>query len=352
MKIDYAKYIIANKAFMKTPSFDDTTNENLTNIKSVLITDGVHPKLITGFEQVGFQCDYHPDISLSKVKSIIHQYDGVIINSKIIVDEDFLDRAIKLKFIGRLGSGMEIINQSYARKKGVAVFSAPEGNSNAVAEHALGMLLALANNFRKGDGEVRQMIWDREANRGFEVMGKTFGIIGFGHTGSQFAKKLVGLGVNVLAYDKYKPEGYALDYGFVTETTPERIFAEADIVSLHLPLNTETRHLANYAWMQQFKKSIVLINTSRGNVIPTVDLIQGLEKGIIRGACLDVFENEKPHTFSENENKLFSRLYEFDNVILSPHVAGWTVESLERLADVLLNKIKDFLNKTQPLSVE
>jgi D-3-phosphoglycerate dehydrogenase len=333
---------------MKKPSFDDNVNENQTNIKSVLITDGVHPKLISGFEQLGFACHYLPNIALSEVKNIIFQYDGLIINSKIIVDEDFLDRAVKLKFIGRLGSGMEIINLPYARKKGVAVFSAPEGNCNAVAEHAVGMLLAFANNFRKSDGEVRQMIWDREANRGFEIMGKTVGIIGFGHTGSQFAKKLAGFGVEVLAYDKYKPQGYALDFGFVKETTAEAIFEKADIVSLHLPLNPETRHLANYGWMEQFKKPIVLINTSRGNVIPTEDLIKGLETGIVRGACLDVFENEKPHTFSEGEKAVFNQLYQFENVILTPHVAGWTLESLERLTTVLLTKIGDFLKTSQP----
>lgn len=323
-----------------------------TNEKKVLITDRVHQKLIKGFTALDFSYDYFPKITLDKVKTIIHNYDGIIINSKIIVDEDFLDKAVRLKFIGRLGSGMEIINQPYARKKGIAVFSAPEGNCNAVAEHALGMLLALANNFRKGDREVRQMIWEREANRGFEIMGKTVGIIGFGHTGSQFAKKLVGLGVRVLAYDKYKPTGYALDYGFVKETTLEHIFEEADIISLHLPLNPETKHLANYDWMKRFKKPIVLINTSRGNVIPTEDLIQGLEEKIIRGACLDVFENEKPPTFSEAEKVVFNRLYEFENVILTPHVAGWTIESLERLTTVLLNKITKFLENTQPFVKE
>lgn len=334
---------------MESPSLQHNRNRP-TDTKCVLVTDGVHPKLIEGFVALGFSYDYYPKIKLEKVKSIIHNYDGIIINSKIIVDKDFLDKAIRLKFIGRLGSGMEIINQPYARKKGVAVFSAPEGNCNAVAEHALGMLLALANQFRKGDREVRQMIWQREANRGFELMGKTVGIIGFGHTGSQFAKKLAGLGVQVLAYDKYKAAGYALDYGFVTETTPEEIFENADIVSLHLPLNPETKHLADYEWMSKFKKSIVLINTSRGNVIPTKDLIRGLEEGIIRGACLDVFENEKPLTFSESEKEVFNRLYEFENVILTPHVAGWTVQSLERLAAVLLRKITNFLEKNQPFA--
>lgn len=335
---------------MESPSLHNVSRNRPSDDKKVLITDGVHPKLIEGFVALGFHYDYHPKITLDKVKVIIQDYDGIIINSKIIVDKAFLDKAVRLKFIGRLGSGMEIINQPYARQKGVAVFSAPEGNCNAVAEHALGMLLAFANSFRKGDREVRQMIWEREANRGFEIMGKTVGIVGFGHTGSQFAKKLSGMGVKVLAYDKYKPEGYALDYGFVREATPEQIFEEADIVSLHLPLNPETKYLANYDWMSKFKKSIVLINTSRGNVIPTADLIRGLEAGIIRGACLDVFENEKPHTFSEAEKAVFNRLYEFENVILTPHVAGWTVESLERLAMVLLTKITNFLAETQPFA--
>ena len=337
---------------MESPSLQNVSRNRPTDGKKVLVTDGVHPVLIEGFVALGFSYDYYPKITLDKVKAIIQDYDGIIINSKIIVDEEFLNKAVLLKFIGRLGSGMEIINQPYARKKGVAVFSAPEGNCNAVAEHALGMLLALANKFRKGDREVRQMIWQREANRGFEIMGKTVGIIGFGHIGSQFAKKMTGMGVKVLAYDKYKPEGYALDYGFVTETTPEQIFENADIVSLHLPLNPETKHLANYQWMSKFKKSIVLINTSRGNVIPTTDLIRGLEEGIIRGACLDVFENEKPSTFSETEKAVFSRLYEFENVILTPHVAGWTIQSLERLATVLLTKITNFIEETQPFANE
>ena len=332
---------LSSSRISRNPSFGE---------KKVLITDKVHPKLFSGFEALGFEYDYNPDIRLEEVRTIIQDYDGIIINSKIIVDEGLLDKAVRLKFIGRLGSGMEIINQPYARQKGVAVFSAPEGNSNAVAEHALGMLLAFANNFRKGDREVRQMIWEREANRGFEIMGKTVGIIGFGHTGSQFAKKLAGLGVEVLAYDKYKAAGYALDYGFVKETTMEHIFEAADIVSLHLPLNEETKHLADYDWMTQFKKSIILINTSRGNVIPTSDLIRGLEEGVVRGACLDVFENEKPDSFSDTERSVFEQLYELENVILTPHVAGWTVESLERLAMVLLDKITRFLDETQPFS--
>jgi D-3-phosphoglycerate dehydrogenase len=325
------------------PTFQPKIATDGTTVKKVLITDYVHQTLLDGFEALGFVCDYDQNITLEQVRSLIHDYDGLIINSKIIVDAAFLDSAVKLQFIGRLGSGMEIVDLPYARHKGVAVFSAPEGNCNAVAEHALGMLLAFFNHFRRADREVRAMVWQREANRGVELMGKTVGIIGFGHTGQQFAKKLSGMGVSVLAYDKYKPKGYALDYGFVTEATPEQIFEMADIVSLHLPLTPETRHLANDAWLQKFKKNILIINTSRGNVIPTKTLIEGLESGKLIGACLDVFENEKPQTFTETEKQLFQRLYEFENVLLTPHVAGWTVESLERLATVLFEKIKLFL---------
>lgn len=318
-------------------------NEAMT--KAVLITDKVHECLISGLVGLGFRCDYLPDSTLAAVREMVGNYDGIVINSKIIVDESFLQRAKKLQFIGRLGSGLEIIDLQAARARGVAVFSAPEGNCNAVAEHALGMLLALANNFRKGDREVRQFVWEREENRGFEIAGQTVGIVGFGHTGRQFAKKLSGLGVQVLAYDKYLPKGYALDFGFVKEATIEEIVAQASILSLHLPLTAETKHWANFELLQRFRQPIVLLNTSRGNVIPTADLVRALELGIVRAAGLDVFENEKPQTMTDEERKLFGRLYGFDNVLLTPHVAGWTHESLERLATVLLQKISAYLQK-------
>ncbi len=307
-------------------------------MKKVLITDGVHDLLIKGFEKEGFQVDYNPNISLSEVKSIIGEYQGAIINSKIIVDREMLDKATKLKFIGRLGSGMEIIDQPYAKEKGVAVFSAPEGNRNAVAEHALGMLLSLANNLNQGDREVRDFHWDREKNRGFEIMGKTIGIIGFGHTGSCFAKKLSGMGMRILAYDKYKYD-YTYPFDYVEKTDLKTIQKESDIISFHLPLTNETKHFVNKNFISQCKKGVVLINTSRGNVIKTEDLILSLEDGSIGGAGLDVFENEKPHTFTVEEKQQYSKLYQFDNVVLSPHVAGWTLESKQKLAKTLLTKI-------------
>ncbi len=311
-------------------------------MKKVLITDGVHPLLIEGFEKEGFTCDYQTTITLEEVHQIVADYEGLIINSKIIVDKRMLDNGLRLKFIGRLGSGMEIIDQEYAKEKGVHVFSAPEGNQNAVAEHALGMLLALANNFLQADAEVRAKDWNREKNRGFEIMGKTIGLIGFGHTGSSFAKKLEGCGVKVLAYDKYKTD-YTEGFSYVEQSTTEKIVHDADIISLHLPLTKETHHIIDDQFLEKCKNGVILINTSRGKCIKTESLLKGLTSGKIGGACLDVFENEKTATFSEIEHRNYDQLYTFKNVILSPHVAGWTHESKERLSSVLLSKIKTIL---------
>ena len=305
---------------------------------TVLVTDKVHPLLLEGFQKAGFEYDYRPKVSLDIVREIIQDYEGLIINSKILVDRYLLDKAVKLKFVGRLGSGMEIVDQAYAKEKGVFVASAPEGNRNAVGEHALGMLLALANNFLKGDREVRKKHWDRQSNRGFELMGKTIGIIGFGHAGNSFAKKLAGMDVKILSYDKYKAY-YAEGSNYIREVEMQEIFDKADILSLHLPLTKETENLVDDAFINKFAKDIILINTSRGNVVNTRSLINGLKSGKIKGACLDVFENEKPHLFTDNEHEMYNELYEFDNVLLTPHVAGWTIESLERLARIVLEKI-------------
>ena len=195
-------------------------------------------------------------------------------------------------------------------KKVVAVLSAPEGNCNAVAEQALGMLLTLANNLLKADREVRQKIWQREQNRGFEILGKTVGIIGFGHTGSAFAKKLSGMGVEILAFDKYKTN-YTADYPYVIESEMETIFNKADIISFHLPLTAETKHLADEVFIKKCKKGVIFINTSRGQVIKTTDLVAGLFSGNVGGACLDVFENEKPNSYSDEEKQQFDRLFSF-----------------------------------------
>jgi D-3-phosphoglycerate dehydrogenase / 2-oxoglutarate reductase len=312
-------------------------------MKRVLITDDCHPLLKDGLKELGFECDDQPDISYADTCRIIGAYQGLIINSKILVNATFLDAATQLRFVARLGSGMEIVDREYAAQKGVAVLSSPEGNRNAVAEQALGMLLAWSNNLLRSDREVRRMEWHREANRGWEIDGKTIGIIGFGHTGSRFARKLAGFDARVLAYDKYKTE-YTRDYPRVHRASgPEQIQQEADIISLHLPLTPETRHYFNKAFIDQCKTGVVLINTSRGSCVDTAALVAALESGKMGGACLDVFENEKPATYSEAEKVLFERLAKLDNVVLSPHVAGWTHESKRLLAEILLNKIKEVL---------
>lgn len=304
----------------------------------VLITDGVHPLLIEGLTAGGYYCDYMPSISLEEVRAIIQNYQGIIINSKITVDRSFLDKATQLKFIGRLGSGLEIIDLEYAKIKQVAVHRAPDGNCDAVAEHAMGMLLSLAINLRRSDQQVRQKNWQREQNRGWELMGKTVGIIGFGYTGVALAKRLAGFGVRVLVYDKYK-SNYAKEMPHVIESDMEQIQGEADVLSLHLPSTPETKGMVGTDYWKCFRKPLVLINTSRGNIVQTKALLEALDSGQVLGACLDVFENEKPITYTEKENLLYQDLFARENVLVTPHIAGWTVESKERLADLLLDRI-------------
>ncbi len=306
---------------------------------SVLITDDCHPILKEGLEQMGWQCDFLPEITPEETRARVSEYEGLVINSKILVNQDFLNAAVKLRFVARLGSGMEIVDREYAAKRGVKVWSSPEGNRNAVAEQALGMLLGLANNLPRADREVRQNTWRREANRGWEIKGKVLGIVGFGHTGSQFARKLAGMEMEILAFDKYKPKGFASQMPWVQEVNLTEIQERSDVISLHLPLTAETKHFIDAPFIQKCKQGFVLINTARGHCVYTSDLVEALKSGQIGGACLDVFENEKPQTFTEKEKALYGQLHLLENVVLSPHIAGWTQESKRLLAEVLLEKI-------------
>ena len=320
------------------------------SMERILITDAVHPLLIEKFRGLGYEVDYQPDILYEEVKDIIDQYVGLIINSKILVDKEFIDKSTKLIFIGRLGSGMEIINQVYAKEKGIAVFNSPEGNRNAVAEHAFAMLLALNNHLIQADKEVKAGIWNREENRGFELEGKTIGIIGYGHTGKSFSAKFCGWNTKLLVHDKYLNSFTDLNLN-LHEASKEQIIAEADIISLHLPLTVETLHYVNEEFLSRMKKNAVLINTSRGKIINTKDLVKILDEGHLRGVCLDVFENENPKIYTGEEKKLYAQLLNFKNIIATPHVAGWTFESKEKLSMVLFEKIKSFLdNLNQGLS--
>jgi D-3-phosphoglycerate dehydrogenase len=302
-----------------------------------LITDDVHPLLIEQLQQMGYEVDFRPNTTFEETLETIAPYDGLIINSKIFCGDELLAKAPKLKWVGRLGSGMEVIDTKACDAKGVKYFNSPEGNRNAVAEHALGLLLNLLNNITKSNNEVKAGKWIREPNRGEELSGKTIGIIAFGNTGQAFAKVLRGFDVKVLVYDKYK-KGFGTD--FVKESTAEEIFAEVDIVSLHLPLTEETKYMANETFFSSFKKPICLVNTSRGKVLQTTALIDALRSGKVKAAALDVLENEKINQLNSDERKWFDDLIKNDQVILTPHIAGWTHESKRKIAEVVVERVR------------
>ena len=304
----------------------------------VLITDDVHPYLIEGLTSLGYAVDDYPRISMDETLQRIRPYTGLIVNSKIRVDDRLLDQAPHLEWVGRLGSGLDIFDLPACAGHKVAVINSPEGNANAVAEHALGMLLALQNNLLRADREVRQFDWNREDNRGMELAGKRMGIYGFGNNGSQFARKLAGMEMEVWAYDKYK-NNYLGEFPYVAEKQMEDMFA-CEIISLHLPLTTETHHLVDAQFLGQCRPGTILINTSRGAIVKTADLVKALEAGQLQGACLDVFENEKPATMMEEEKAMYRRIFALDQVVLSPHIAGWTHESKFKIARVLVDKIR------------
>ena len=305
----------------------------------ILITDKVHPLLVEGLTDIGFEVNYDTSVDMTTLGAIIGLYDGIIINSKIKMYQEMIDLGTKLRFIGRLGSGMEIIDVKYASSKGILAFNTPEGNRNAVAEHAIGMMLALNNRLCIANQQVRNFIWQREDNRGFELKGKTMGIIGLGNTGESLAKKMSSWDINVISYDKYRKD-YGPDLDFVRKVNLEDILNESDIITLHLPLTKETHHLVDMDFLQKCRKRPMLVNTSRGEIVKTKDLLTALDNKIIFGACLDVFENEKVETYTRDEKEMYDQLFLHKNLIVSPHIAGWTKESLEEIARLVLQKIK------------
>lgn len=305
----------------------------------VLFIDTVHSILEKRLTKSGFSCIDGTKWSKEECIKILPEMDGIVVRSRFPMDEEFLKQGKQLKFIARSGAGMENIDLSYTENNNIQCFNAPEGNRNAVGEHALGMLLSLFNNLNKGDEEVRNGVWDREGNRGIELDGKTVGIIGYGNNGNAFAKKLSGFDVTVLTYDKYK-ENYGNQYA--TEATMEDIFNKADVLSFHIPQNEETMFLADQDYFDSFTKSIYVINLARGKIVRTAALLTGLNTGKIRGACLDVLEFESASfekTLSSDNNSEFNALLLSDKIIFSPHVGGWTQESYFKLSDVLADKI-------------
>lgn len=306
----------------------------------ILITEVVHPILAQMLGEAGYDCTHLEKTTYDEIESIIGDYIGLVVRSKIKVDSALIKRGSRLQFIGRTGSGMELIDTQYAQQCGITCLNSPEGNCDSVAEQAVGMLLAILHNIVKSDRELRQHLWQRLENTGSELLGKTVGIVGYGNTGSAFARRLQGFGVDVLAYDKYKT-GYSNNW--VRETDMHAIFSKADILSLHIPLTSETRHLVNSAFIERFAKPIYLINTSRGEVVNTLDVLRALDSGQLKGAAFDVFENEELHQFSEADWQWYESLVRRNNVVLTPHTAGVSQESAYKMAFILGKKILNFL---------
>jgi D-3-phosphoglycerate dehydrogenase / 2-oxoglutarate reductase len=315
----------------------------MTKTINILFIDDVHPFLLENLENLSVNCVDGTSYSKGEIIKQIHQFEGIVVRSRIQLSEVILSKASNLLFIARAGAGMESIDVSYTEKNNIACFNSPEGNRNAVGEHALGMLLSLTNKLCTANAQVKKGIWDREENRGMEIDGKTIGIIGYGNMGSAFAKNLSGFDVNCIAYDKYKNN---FSDNYVKEVSMNEVFETADILSLHVPLTEETKHLVNKNYLQQFKKEIILINTARGPILNTKDLVEALKTKKILAAALDVLEYEKSSFEKlgvENLPEEFDYLSKAENVILTPHVAGWTKESKKKHAEVLFEKIKEFL---------
>ncbi|MFP4447686.1 MAG: NAD(P)-dependent oxidoreductase [Bacteroidales bacterium] len=307
---------------------------------NILIIDTVHEILIKKLRDTGFSVDYIPHIDENEIENIIHQYSGLILRSKLKIGPKLIDKGSRLKFIARVGAGMENIDIKYAKTQGIICFNSPEGNRDAVGEQAVGMLLSIMNNICKANSEVKKGIWDREGNRGVELKNRTVGIIGYGNMGSAFAEKLSGLGCNIISYDKYK---FNFSNHFTKEVTLQQLFDETDILSIHVPLTPETHYMVNHKFINSFRKPIYIVNTARGKIINTKDLTKNLKNGKVLGAALDVLEIEKS-TFEEINNKeefpsYYKELTSLDNVILTPHVAGWTEESNRKLSEIIANKI-------------
>jgi D-3-phosphoglycerate dehydrogenase len=306
---------------------------------NILFIDSVHPLLQKELEAKGFSCHLKYEWSREKIGEELPNFDGVVIRSRIKLDKELIDKGTKLKFIARAGAGMENIDVPYAESKGIKCLPSAEGNRDAVGEHALGMLLCLFNNICRADRQVRDGIWIREGNRGVELQGKTVGIIGYGNMGSAFAQRLKGFDCTVLAYDKYK-KNYS--DGFIKESTLETLFEKTDVLSIHLPLTEETKYIIDGPFLENFKKNIYFINTSRGKQVKTDDLVTCMKSGKVLGACIDVLEYESLSFEGLDKSKLpesFGYLTESDRVVLTPHIAGWTHESNEKISATLAKKI-------------
>jgi D-3-phosphoglycerate dehydrogenase len=307
-------------------------------MKKVLIIDEMHESISSMLEEIAYQPTYLPTITRQEILDIIGDFEGIIIRSKTNIDKEILNKATNLKFIGRAGAGIDLIDIKEVEKRKIILFNAPEGNRDALAEHTIGLLLALTNNIVKADKQVRGFHWERESNRGHEIGNLTVGLFGYGNMAQAFAKRLSSFGCKVLAYDKYKTN-YANE--FAQESTIEEIQEKANILSLHTPLTSETNGYINLSFFQKFKNNIWFLNTSRGEIAPIRDVLTLLETGKIRGASLDVLQKEKFNLLTTEEKITYELLFKQPNVIFSPHVAGWSFESYLKINEVLVTKIKN-----------
>jgi D-3-phosphoglycerate dehydrogenase len=303
----------------------------------ILIIDEMHESIIPLLNELNLEVNYMPKINRQEIISIIENYEGLIVRSKTNIDAELLKNGKKIKFIARAGAGVDNVEVEELEKRKILLINAPEGNRDALAEHAIGMLLSLFNKINTADQEVRNGKWDREGNRGVELMGKTIGIIGFGNMGKAFAKRLSSFGCEILAYDAEK-SGFSNDH--VQEVSLDTLKEKSQILSLHIPLNVENRGYINHEFLSGFRKLDYIINTSRGEVLILKDLLKLLNSGEIKGAALDVLENEKINALNPNELFVFQELTKLRQVLFTPHIAGWSFESYEKINKVLSQKIK------------
>ena len=306
-------------------------------VKKIIISAETHPVLREGLASHGYEVEYHPGISYQQLLEIIKEAEGLVVTTRLKIDKALLNAAENLKWIGRLGSGMELIDAEYALKKGIRCISTPEGNSGAVGEHTLGLVLNLLNHITRSYNQIHNNVWLRNENRGRELAGRTVGVVGFGNTGSAFAKLLQPFNVTVLACDKYK-DGFSKSY--IKEASLEHIARYADIISFHLPLTNETKRMVNDAFFNSLKQSPIIINTCRGGIMDTAALIRALDANIISGAGLDVLENEKLSDLTGQQRLELNSLMANPNVVITPHIAGYSEEAYRRMAEVLLRKLE------------